>query len=387
MIPVEDSDSPICIALILSPAHVQGDAKAISEKKDRDERLRQQWAAERKRIDRILDDVFSLSTSALLDPGVPQMDQPPVASLRHDPVSDPTSDARYINRIDPRDLSGIGRMSSLDDSRLSGFTPALYSDHIRRPIYETRVGRNESADHMYQSIRNPSSALDFLPSHTRSNVWGPTYQGGPARSAEMGVAPGISYVRDSPSPIRGFPPLDTTQHLSPRLYETLPDGALYASIPRQGADVARMQQENESLQRIVARQQEQLDQTLSLIGQPNTRVGRTEKRSSKDSKSAKQGRAPSANGRKQRKVVPIDSTRPLDGPNTASAWTVRSLLQKDFYHSLNIQGGPERMQQLWYLISRTSSIKRNWFWFYYVENSFSNKMTPWSLMLGKVSES
>ena len=48
-----------------------------------------------------------------------------------------------------------------------------------------------------------------------------------------------------------------------------------------------------------------------------------------------------------------------------------------------IQGGPERMQQFWSLISRTSSIKRIIFLFYWVENSFSNKMTPWPLILGK----
>ena len=47
-----------------------------------------------------------------------------------------------------------------------------------------------------------------------------------------------------------------------------------------------------------------------------------------------------------------------------------------------IQGGPERMQQLWLLISRTSSMKRNCFLFYVVEHSFSNKMTPWSLLFG-----
>ena len=47
---------------------------------------------------------------------------------------------------------------------------------------------------------------------------------------------------------------------------------------------------------------------------------------------------------------------------------------------LLIQGGPERMQRLWSLISRTSSIKRNWFLFQSVENLFSNKMTPWSLI-------
>ena len=34
----------------------------------------------------------------------------------------------------------------------------------------------------------------------------------------------------------------------------------------------------------------------------------------------------------------------------------------------NIQGGPERMQRLWSLISRTSSIKRISFLFYWVEN-------------------
>ena len=33
----------------------------------------------------------------------------------------------------------------------------------------------------------------------------------------------------------------------------------------------------------------------------------------------------------------------------------------------SIQGDPKRMQRLWSLISRTSSIKRNWFLFYYVE--------------------
>ena len=47
---------------------------------------------------------------------------------------------------------------------------------------------------------------------------------------------------------------------------------------------------------------------------------------------------------------------------------------------LYIQGGPERMQQLWLLISWTSSMKQ-----ILVEHSFSNKMTPWSLVLGKVS--
>ena len=57
------------------------------------------------------------------------------------------------------------------------------------------------------------------------------------------------------------------------------------------------------------------------------------------------------------------------------------------YIKLMIQGGPERMQRLWSLISRTSSRKRNWFLFYYVKILFSNKMTPWSLMLGKASES
>ena len=45
------------------------------------------------------------------------------------------------------------------------------------------------------------------------------------------------------------------------------------------------------------------------------------------------------------------------------------------------------MQQVWSLISSTSSIKRNWLLFYYVENSFSNKMTPWLLILDKVSGS
>ena len=48
-----------------------------------------------------------------------------------------------------------------------------------------------------------------------------------------------------------------------------------------------------------------------------------------------------------------------------------------------IQGGPERMQRLWSLISRTSSIKQIYFLFYWVENSFFNKMTPWPLILGK----
>ena len=33
------------------------------------------------------------------------------------------------------------------------------------------------------------------------------------------------------------------------------------------------------------------------------------------------------------------------------------------------------------------NIKWKWFLFYYVENSFSNKMTPWSLILGKMSGS
>ena len=56
-----------------------------------------------------------------------------------------------------------------------------------------------------------------------------------------------------------------------------------------------------------------------------------------------------------------------------------------FTHALTHDA--ERMQQLWSLIPRTSSIKQNWFLFYYVENSFSNKITPWSLILGKVSGS
>ena len=50
-----------------------------------------------------------------------------------------------------------------------------------------------------------------------------------------------------------------------------------------------------------------------------------------------------------------------------------------------IQGGPERMQQLLLLISWTSSMKQNCFVFHLVEHQFSNKMTPWSLVLGKVS--
>ena len=50
-----------------------------------------------------------------------------------------------------------------------------------------------------------------------------------------------------------------------------------------------------------------------------------------------------------------------------------------------IQGGPERMQELWLLISWTSSMKQNCFLFYLVEHSFSNKITPWSLVLSKVS--
>ena len=52
---------------------------------------------------------------------------------------------------------------------------------------------------------------------------------------------------------------------------------------------------------------------------------------------------------------------------------------------LTLQGGPERMQQLWLLISWTSPMKQNCFLFYLVEHLFSNKMTPWSLVLGKVS--
>ena len=47
------------------------------------------------------------------------------------------------------------------------------------------------------------------------------------------------------------------------------------------------------------------------------------------------------------------------------------------YARASIQGGPERMQRIWSLISRTSSIKWNLFLFHYMENSFSNKMTPW----------
>ena len=53
--------------------------------------------------------------------------------------------------------------------------------------------------------------------------------------------------------------------------------------------------------------------------------------------------------------------------------------------NFSIQGGPEGMQQLWLLISWTSSMKQNCFLIYLVEHSFSNKMTPWSLVLGKVS--
>ena len=50
--------------------------------------------------------------------------------------------------------------------------------------------------------------------------------------------------------------------------------------------------------------------------------------------------------------------------------------------SAAIQGGPERMQQLWLLISWSSSMKQNCLLFYVIEHSFSNKMTPWSLVLG-----
>ena len=42
-------------------------------------------------------------------------------------------------------------------------------------------------------------------------------------------------------------------------------------------------------------------------------------------------------------------------------------------YSFGIQGGPERMQRLWSFISKTSSIKRNWFLFYYVEIHFPTK--------------
>ena len=62
---------------------------------------------------------------------------------------------------------------------------------------------------------------------------------------------------------------------------------------------------------------------------------------------------------------------------------IELILHHKRWTSKTIQGGPERMQQLWSLMSRTSSIKRICFLFYWVENSFSNKMTPWPLILGE----
>ena len=104
-------------------------------------------------------------------------------------------------------------------------------------------------------------------------------------------------------------------------------------------------------------------------------------------------------GRKYGQDIPVRPTHslfPLVG--VCLCWFVSMFNRPHTYTTLNskatnsishwclpIQGGPERMQQLWLLISWTSSMKQNCFLFYLVEHSFSNKMTPWSLVLGKVS--
>ena len=59
--------------------------------------------------------------------------------------------------------------------------------------------------------------------------------------------------------------------------------------------------------------------------------------------------------------------------NTSVFINLNAILMKLGGKTLTYTCGPERMERLWSLISRISSIKRNWFLFYYVENLFSTK--------------
>ena len=73
--------------------------------------------------------------------------------------------------------------------------------------------------------------------------------------------------------------------------------------------------------------------------------------------------------------VCMEAWRMIHGIAVTRLWRLRHLSQGILPAGYYI-GWPRKNATTWSLISRISSIKRICFLFYWVENSFSNKMTP-----------
>ncbi|XP_063960799.1 mucin-17-like [Lytechinus pictus] len=299
----------------------QEEAKEAAEKKEREVRLRRKWAEERKRLNRILDEAFALSSTSLGNSGDQAKGDTASGSNGNDSIGarefgKDLEDSGYLRR---HDYYGYDR---LDDSILPGMIPGRLPMSARNiPLYETSFGF-DSGEHLYDSIRRPPIEYEFLPSQMRSDGAVPAYG--------VSVSPvRAQRARVSPYPVRGFIGVDPhtslnsslnsslqPMQITPRnqqIDRTIGNDHQYQNDDR-GQDIIRVQEENLSLQRLVAKQQRELDHALALIGQPNSRIDQPQKSNSKEEKIG-------SNGRKQRKIVPVNSTKPLNGPSSVSAWT------------------------------------------------------------------
>nr|XP_054761324.1 uncharacterized protein LOC129267718 [Lytechinus pictus] len=299
----------------------QEEAKEAAEKKEREVRLRRKWAEERKRLNRILDEAFALSSTSLGNSADQAKGDTASGSNENDSIGarefgKDLEDSGYLRR---HDYYGYDR---LDDSILPGMIPGRLPMSARNiPLYETSFGF-DSGEHLYDSIRRPPIEYEFLPSQMRSDGAVPAYG--------VSVSPvRAQRARVSPYPVRDFLGVDPHRSLNSSLNSSLQPMQI---IPRnqqidrtirndhqyqnddRGQDIIRVQEENLSLQRLVAKQQRELDHALALIGQPNSRIDQPQKSNSKEEKIG-------SNGRKQRKIVPVNSTKPLNGPSSVSAWT------------------------------------------------------------------
>ncbi|XP_041472732.1 mucin-3A-like [Lytechinus variegatus] len=299
----------------------QEEAKEAVEKKEREVRLRRKWAEERKRLNRILDEAFALSSTSLGNSGDQAKGDTASGSNGNDSIGarefgKDLEDSGYLRR---HDYYGYNR---LDDSIIPGMIPGRLSMSARSiPLYETSFGL-DSGEHLYDSIRRPPIEYEFLPSQMRSDGTVPAYG--------VSVSPvRAQRARVSPYPVRDFLGVDPHRSLNSSLNSSLQPMQItprnqqmdrtiendhhYQNDDR-GQDIIRVQEENLSLQRLVAKQQRELDHALALIGQPNSRIDQPQKSSSKEEKVG-------SNGRKQRKIVPVNSSKPLNGPSSVSAWT------------------------------------------------------------------
>ncbi|XP_071501693.1 uncharacterized protein [Diadema antillarum] len=362
------------------PGLTDAEAKEIAEKKDREVKLRRKWAEERKRIERILDEAFSLSSSTFQDPSTPRSSSPSEKPSRKNPAA-PVAAGRNERGHGP-DRGNVVPLGSLDRQRYTGggvpnydyvpayesYLPGMTSTRLpwqqlgSSPMYETQLGVRDPMMDPYnqRSIRPVPLEYEFLPSQFRSEGAAPAYGVSVSPLRTRGAHHTTSPYPTDPrreilrADLVRSSEISIDSSLHPMVVPSRTNGPVGpASTHRQegggGARVgggggggggreqsqeAEMQlirEENASMQRRLAEQGRKLQQVLAMIGQPNSSIDQlgSDATSAREGKGNKNGKGKPSSARKQRKVIPLNSTKPVDGRSTTAAWVEKHSRDND----------------------------------------------------------